>query len=47
MRSPRAFKAGDYGGGLSAGVAAILAATKGEYKGNGQTVADRKQGGQN
>ena len=41
--TPR-FKAGDYGGGLSAGVAAILAATKGEYKGNGQTAADRGQG---
>jgi len=37
--SPR-FKAGDYNGGLTAGVQAILAATKGEYKGNGATVAD-------
>ena len=37
--SPR-FKAGDYQGGLTAGVQAILAATKGEYKGNGMTVAD-------
>jgi uncharacterized protein len=38
------FKAGDYDGGLSAGVSAILAATKGEYKGNGQTVASQRQG---
>ena len=37
--TPR-FKAGDYEGGLSAGVTAILAATKGEYQGTGQTVAD-------
>jgi uncharacterized protein len=37
------FRAGDYNGGLTAGVNAILAATKGEYKGNGQTVADRIQ----
>jgi uncharacterized protein len=40
--SPR-FKAGDYDGGLTAGVQAILAATKGEYKGNGTTVADGKR----
>jgi uncharacterized protein len=32
--SPR-FKAGDYDGGIRAGVKAIMAATKGEYKGNG------------
>jgi uncharacterized protein len=37
--SPR-FKAGDYDGGLTAGVQSILAATKGEYKGTGGTVAD-------
>jgi uncharacterized protein len=36
--SPR-FKAGDYDGGLTTGVQAILAATKGEYKGTGTTVA--------
>jgi uncharacterized protein len=36
--SPR-FKAGDFDGGLTAGVQAILAATKGEYKGTGTTVA--------
>ncbi|HEX4645982.1 MAG TPA: TPM domain-containing protein, partial [Verrucomicrobiae bacterium] len=36
--SPR-FKNGDYNGGLTAGVNAILAASKGEYKGTGRTVA--------
>lgn len=35
------FRNGDFDGGLRAGVTAILAATKGEYKGAGQTVADR------
>ena len=43
--TPR-FKAGDYNGGLSAGVAAILAAAKGEYKGTGRTVADQGFGSQ-
>ncbi|HZR21615.1 MAG TPA: TPM domain-containing protein [Verrucomicrobiae bacterium] len=38
------FKAGDYDGGLSAGVAAIMAATRGEYKGTGATAGDRPQG---
>ena len=38
--APR-FKAGDYDGGLTAGVDAIIAATKGEYKGTGTTVAQR------
>jgi len=37
--TPR-FKAGDFDGGLSAGVTAILAATKGEYQGTGRTVGD-------
>ncbi len=37
--APR-FKAGDFDGGLTAGVQAILAATRGEYKGNGTTVAE-------
>jgi uncharacterized protein len=32
------FRNNDYDGGLSAGVAAILAATKGEYKGSGRTA---------
>ena len=36
--TPR-FKTGDFDGGLTAGVNAILAATKGEYQGTGQTVA--------
>ena len=39
--APR-FKNGDYDGGLTAGVNAILAATKGEYKGTGRTVAGSK-----
>lgn len=34
------FKTGDFEGGLRAGVSAIIAATKGEYKGSGTTVAD-------
>jgi uncharacterized protein len=38
--APR-FKAGDFDGGLTAGVQSILAATQGEYKGNGQTVGDQ------
>jgi len=38
------FKHGDYDGGLVAGVQAILAATRGEYKGTGRTVADNRQG---
>lgn len=37
--TPR-FKAGDFDGGLTAGVQSILAATKGEYQGTGATVAD-------
>jgi uncharacterized protein len=39
--TPR-FKAGDFDGGLTAGVQSIIAATKGEYKGTGATVADRR-----
>ncbi len=38
------FRNGDYDGGLTAGVTAILAATQGEYKGTGQT-AGNQQGG--
>jgi uncharacterized protein len=38
------FKNGDFGGGLTAGVAAILAATKGEYKGTGATVGGQGHG---
>jgi uncharacterized protein len=39
------FKTGDYAGGLTAGVNAILAATQHEYKGNGTTVANPNPGG--
>ncbi len=31
------FRAGDYAGGLQAGVGAIIAATRGEYRGSGRT----------
>ena len=34
------FKAGDYEGGLATGVDLICKAIRGEYKGNGRTVAD-------
>ena len=36
------FRQSDYDGGLTAGVAALLAAAKGEYRGNGRTTADRR-----
>lgn len=39
-----AFKQGNYDGGLQAGVAAMIAATKGEYTGNGSTNADARFG---
>jgi uncharacterized protein len=39
--TPR-FKAGDFDGGLTAGVQSIIAATKGEYKGTGTTAAERR-----
>jgi uncharacterized protein len=39
--SPR-FHSGDFDGGCTAGVQAILAAVKGEYKGTGRTVAENK-----
>jgi uncharacterized protein len=39
-----AFKRGDFDGGLSEGVAAIIAATKGEYKGTGHTVREQARG---
>jgi uncharacterized protein len=35
-----AFKQGNFDAGLTSGVNAIIAATKGEYKGNGSTVGD-------
>lgn len=37
------FKNGDYTGGVVAGVNSILAATHGEFKGNGTTVAEKHQ----
>ncbi len=37
------FRAGDYDGGLTAAVDSMIAATKGEYKGNGRTVADNRR----
>lgn len=41
------FKSGDFNGGLTAGVQAMLAAAKGEYKGTGRTVADSQNTGDN
>ena len=38
-----AFKRGDYAGGVRAGVNAMIAASKGEYVGTGQTDAEREQ----
>jgi len=40
--APR-LRQGDFDGGISAGVNAILAATQGEYKGTGSTVGQRHQ----
>ncbi len=37
------FRAGDYDGGFYAAVNAMIAATQGEYKGTGKTVADAKR----
>jgi uncharacterized protein len=39
--APR-FKTGDFDGGLTAGVQAIMAAVRGEYQGNGRTVNDSR-----
>jgi uncharacterized protein len=39
--APR-FKVGDFGGGMTAAVDAMIAATRGEYKGTGQTVAQAR-----
>jgi uncharacterized protein len=39
------FRNGDYAGGLTAGVDAILAAVRGESKGTGTTVAEHNQSG--
>src|SRR5215472_904136 len=41
------FRNGDFDGGLTAGVNSILAATRGEYKGTGRTVADNRNDGGN
>jgi uncharacterized membrane protein YgcG len=38
------FRKGDYAGGIQAGVNAIIAVTKGEFKGTGRTVDDARQG---
>jgi uncharacterized protein len=37
------FRSGDYAGGIEAGVNAMMAATKGEYKGSGTTVDERSR----
>lgn len=36
------FKTGDFNGGLVSGVQSIIAATRGEYKGTGRTVAESR-----
>jgi uncharacterized protein len=38
------FRAGDYDGGMRAAVAAMIAATKGEYQGSGRTANDSSSG---
>src|SRR5215470_9683644 len=40
--APR-FRDGDYAGGIDAGVTAMIAATKGEYKGSGRTVDEARR----
>ena len=37
------FKSGDYEGGLTAGINAMMAATRGEYQGTGQTFKESQQ----
>jgi uncharacterized protein len=39
-----AFRAGNFGGGLTAGVHALMAAAKGEYHGTGRTQAEANDG---
>jgi uncharacterized protein len=39
------FRSGDYAGGVEAGVDAMMAAIKGEYRGTGKTVDERRRGG--
>ncbi|HZI66839.1 MAG TPA: TPM domain-containing protein [Thermoanaerobaculia bacterium] len=41
------FRSDDYPGGIEAGVNALMAAAKGEYKGSGSTVAERSRKGRN
>ena len=36
------FKTGDYAGGLEAGINAIIQATRGEYKGTGETAQEKR-----
>ena len=38
------FRGGDYGAGVDAGAAAMMAAVKGEYKGTGRTVDEGRRG---
>ena len=42
--TPR-FKAGDFDGGLTAGVQSVIAAARGEYQGTGRTVAEHHPDG--
>ncbi len=44
--TPR-FRQGDFDGGVTAGTTALMAATRGEYKGTGRTVAERNRRGSN
>lgn len=39
------FRAGDFDGGIAAGVRAMIAATRGEYRGTGRTAADANGSG--
>jgi uncharacterized protein len=41
------FRAGDFDGGLTAAVTAMIAATQGEFTGTGRTVADARRGASN
>ncbi|HEY2796278.1 MAG TPA: TPM domain-containing protein [Thermoanaerobaculia bacterium] len=38
------FRSGDFAGGIEAGMTAMMAAIKGEYKGSGKTVNERQRG---
>ena len=38
------FRAGDYAGGVAAGVRAMMLATRGEYRGTGRTARDGRRG---